>query len=121
MSPRQDKATISEIRDWSLSNIDLVVLSACQSGIGGKLGNGIEVLGLGYQMQAAGARVAIASLWKVDDQGTQLLMEVFYQELSKGNIPIVEALRRAQVSLIKSPSYNHPYFWAAFFAIGNGL
>jgi CHAT domain-containing protein len=96
-------------------------LSACQSGLGTKLGNGVEISGLGYQMQAAGARVAIASLWKVDDAGTQALMEAFYSELQKGNVTISEALRRAQVSLIKSPKYNHPNYWSAFFAIGNGL
>ena len=72
-------------------------------------------------MQAAGARVAIASLWKVDDAGTQALMDVFYGELKKGDVSVVEALRRAQVSLIKSLNYNHPNYWSAFFAIGNGL
>jgi len=116
-----DKATIREIKDWSLSNIDLVILSACQTGLGKKLGSGVEILGLGYQMQAAGARVAIASLWQVDDQGTQALMEVFYSELQKGDVSIAEALRRAQVSLIRSAKYNHPNYWSAFFAIGNGL
>ena len=98
-----------------------MVLSACQSGLSSKLGNGVEILGLGYQMQAAGARVAIASLWKVSDEGTQALMDAFYSELQKGDVPIAEALRRAQVSLIKSPNYNHPNYWSAFFAIGNGL
>ncbi|MFN9817780.1 MAG: CHAT domain-containing protein, partial [Pseudanabaena sp.] len=68
-----DKATIRNIQDWSLKNIDLVVLSACETGIGNKLGSGIEILGLGYQMQSAGARLAIASLWKVDYAGTQSL------------------------------------------------
>jgi CHAT domain-containing protein len=116
-----DKATISDIRDWTLDNVDLVVLSACQSGLGAKLGSGVEILGLGYQMQAAGARVAIASLWKVDDNGTQALMTNFYSELQKGDVPIAEALRRAQVSLIQSKNFNHPYYWSAFFAIGNGL
>ncbi|MBD2319632.1 CHAT domain-containing protein [Phormidium tenue] len=116
-----EKATIREIQDWSLSNVDLVILSACQSGIGSKLGTGIEILGLGYQMQSAGARVAIASLWKVDDAGTQALMTAFYGELQKGDVTVTEALRRAQVALIKSPNYNHPNYWSAFFAIGNGL
>jgi CHAT domain-containing protein/tetratricopeptide (TPR) repeat protein len=116
-----DKATISDIRNWTLNNVDLVVLSACQSGIGAKLGSGVEILGLGYQMQAAGARVAIASLWKVDDNGTQALMTDFYSELQKGDVTIAEALRRAQVSLIRSKEFNHPYYWSAFFAIGNGL
>ena len=96
-----------------------MVLSACQSGLGDKLG--VEILGLGFQMQAAGARVAIASLWKVDDAGTQVLMTAFYGELQKGDVTVTEALRRAQVALIKSPNYNHPNYWSAFFAIGNGL
>jgi CHAT domain-containing protein len=116
-----DKATIRNIQDWSLKNIDLVVLSACETGIGNKLGSGIEILGLGYQMQSAGARVAIASLWKVNDAGTQALMEAFYGELQKGDVTVVEALRKAQVALIKSSQYNHPNYWSAFFAIGNGL
>ena len=118
-------------------------MSACQSGLGSKLGTGVEILGLGYQMQAAGARVAIASLWKVDDAGTQALMDAFYGELKKGDISIVEALRRAQIAMINSDkkgtnsddragvrvvgtvpsssSLSHPYYWSAFFAIGNGL
>ncbi len=116
-----DKVTISELQDWSLSNVDLVVLSACQTGLGSKLGTGVEILGLGYQMQSAGARAAIASLWVVDDAGTQALMDAFYGELRKGDVTITEALRRSQVSLIKSPSYNHPNYWSAFFVIGNGL
>ncbi|WP_176453330.1 tetratricopeptide repeat protein [Pseudanabaena sp. SR411] len=137
-----EKATITDIRKWVLTNVDLVVLSACQSGLGDKLGSGVEILGLGYQMQAAGARVAIASLWKVDDAGTQALMDAFYAELKKGDVSIVEALRRAQIAMINSdkkgsdsdragvrivgtvPSsstLSHPYYWSAFFAIGNGL
>ena len=116
-----DKVTIREIQDWSLNNVNLVVLSACQTGLSSKLGTGIKILGLGYQMQAAGARVAIASLWQVDDIGTQNLMEAFYSELQKGDVPVVEALRRAQVTLIRSAKYNHPNYWSAFFAIGNGL
>jgi CHAT domain-containing protein len=136
------RATVADIREWGLTNVDLVILSACQSGLGDKLGSGVEILGLGYQMQAAGARVAIASLWKVDDAGTQALMDAFYAELKKGDISIVEALRRAQIAMINSDkkgtgsdragvrivgtvpnssSLSHPYYWSAFFAIGNGL
>ncbi|BBC25471.1 CHAT domain-containing protein [Pseudanabaena sp. ABRG5-3] len=115
-----DKIRLNEISDWQIPNIDLVILSACQTGVG-KLGDGVEVLGFGYQVQKAGAKQAIASLWKVDDAGTQALMEAFYQELKKGNITSTEALQRAQISLIKSQNYNHPNYWSAFFAIGNGL
>ncbi|MFM7601909.1 MAG: CHAT domain-containing protein, partial [Pseudanabaena sp.] len=115
-----DKIRLNEITDWQIPNIDLIILSACQTGLG-KLGSGVEILGFGYQVQKAGAKQAIASLWKVDDNQTSVLMTAFYAELQKGNVTATEALRRAQVSLIKSKDYNHPYYWSAFFAIGNGL
>jgi CHAT domain-containing protein/Flp pilus assembly protein TadD len=115
-----DKIRLNEITDWQIPNIDLIVLSACQTGVG-KLGSGVEILGFGYQVQKAGAKQAIASLWSVSDVGTQALMEAFYGELQKGDIPVAEALRKAQISLIKSEKYNHPNYWSAFFAIGNGL
>jgi CHAT domain-containing protein/Flp pilus assembly protein TadD len=115
-----DKIRLNEITNWQIPNIDLLVLSACQTGIG-KLGDGVEILGFGYQVQKAGAKQAIASLWKVDDSGTQALMAAFYREFQKGDITVTEALRRAQVSLIKSSNFNHPNYWSAFFAIGNGL
>jgi CHAT domain-containing protein len=115
-----DKIGLNEITDWQIPNVELIVLSACQTGTG-KLDNGIEILGFGYQVQKAGAKQAIASLWKVDDAGTQALMAAFYQELQKGDVTVTEALRRAQVSLIKSSNFNHPNYWSAFFAIGNGM
>ena len=69
----------------------------------------------------------IASLWSVEDGGTQLLMQDFYKNLQKGNIAPSTALREAQLSMIRKPikqgeiNYNHPYFWSAFVVIGNGL
>ncbi|MBE9127957.1 MULTISPECIES: CHAT domain-containing protein [unclassified Coleofasciculus] len=139
--------TIADVRNWNLNNVDLVVLSACETGIGGNLGTGAEILGLGYQMQRAGARAAIASLWTVDDGGTQLLMNEFYSALQNGNTTKAEALRQAQVALITGDytasreqrgsivavqvrdglkpevvnRLNHPYYWAPFILIGNGL
>ncbi len=115
-----DKILLNEIADWQIPNVDLIILSACETGKG-TLGNGVEILGFGYQVQKAGAKNAIASLWKVNDAGTQALMESFYRELKKGDVTSTEALHRAQVALIKSPKYNHPNYWSAFFAIGNGL
>ena len=114
-----DKIRLNEISDWQLPNVELIILSACQTGVG-KLGDGVEILGFGYQVKKAGAKSAIASLWKVDDVGTQVLMEAFYREIQKDDVSIAEALRRAQVSLIKSPQYNHPNYWSAFFVIGSG-
>ncbi|PZO39622.1 MAG: hypothetical protein DCF19_13645 [Pseudanabaena frigida] len=115
-----DILKLNEITDLSLQNIDLIVLSACQTGVG-KLGDGVEILGFGYQVQKAGAKTAIASLWKVDDAGTQALMDAFYQTLPQGNLTIAEALQQSQVKMIRSSQYNHPAFWSAFFIIGNGL
>ncbi|TYQ27329.1 tetratricopeptide repeat protein [Pseudanabaena sp. UWO311] len=115
-----DKIRLNEITDWQIPNIDLIILSACQTGAG-KLGSGVEILGFGYQVQKAVAKQAIASLWSVNDEGTQALMEAFYDELKKGDVSSTEALHRAQVAMIKSKKYNHPNYWSAFFAIGNGL
>jgi CHAT domain-containing protein len=116
-----DRLTLREIETWALKGVDLVVLSACETGVGGKLGDGTEVLGLGYQFQNAGARAVIASLWTVDDGGTQKLMDAFYANLKKG-VSATESLRLAQVALIQGGEpFDHPYFWSAFFLIGNGL
>jgi CHAT domain-containing protein/Tfp pilus assembly protein PilF len=140
-----DRVTLRDIASWSLPAVDLVVLSACQTGLGGRLGNGEEILGFGYQMQETGARAAIASLWSVDDGGTQVLINGFYAALQNGNIAKAEALRTAQIALITGdytglhpgvaavdrtgsslpPSVkrnlSHPYYWAPFVLIGNGL
>ncbi|MCU0518503.1 MAG: CHAT domain-containing protein [Oscillatoria sp. Prado101] len=114
------RATLKDVGNWKLSNVDLVVLSACKTGVGGVLGNGVEILGFGYQMQQAGARASVASLWSVDDRSTQVLMDAFYAALKTGTATKVEALRTAQISLIAG-NYRHPYYWAPFILIGNGL
>nr|WP_257209625.1 CHAT domain-containing protein [Nostoc linckia] len=129
-----DRVNFRNVSTWSLPNVDLVVLSACETGLGGKLGNGEEILGFGYQMQQTGARAAIASLWSVDDGGTQALMSAFYNILSGKKLTKTEALRQAQISLISGYSvkngnaparqvsnFSHPYYWAPFILIGNGL
>lgn len=62
--------------------MNLIVLSACQTGLG-TLGSGVEILGFGYQVQKAGAKQAIASLWAVSDDGTQALMADFIGNCKK--------------------------------------
>ncbi|MEJ6484164.1 CHAT domain-containing protein [Nostoc punctiforme UO1] len=130
-----DRVNLRNVATWSLPHVDLVVLSACETGLGGKLGNGEEILGFGYQMQQTGARAAIASLWSVDDGGTQALMSAFYGIISTENLTKAETLRQAQVSLINGSwkvrshnvpvgavsDFSHPYYWASFILIGNGL
>ena len=97
--------------------IELLVLSACQTASGDKR----ATLGLAGIAVKAGARSTIASLWSVDDQATSLLMTKLYQELSNGKITKSEALRRAQLSVLKQDEFKHPYFWSAFVLIGNWL
>lgn len=144
-----DRVNLNDAKRWSLKNVDLVVLSACETGLGGRLGNGEEILGFGYLMQRAGARAALASLWPVSDGGTQALMTAFYTAL-QGGVTKAEALRLAQLALatgdyetlqgqnrgaaialddwvrdtVPAGVYsrlNHPYYWAPFILIGNGL
>lgn len=116
-----DRLNLRELREWKLPNTQLIVLSACQTAIGGVVGSGEEILGFGYQIQRTGAKAAIASLWTVNDQGTQLLMSNFYTQLQKGN-NIINSLRQSQLSLLqtKQNEFQHPYFWSAFILIGNG-
>lgn len=141
--------TLQDVKQWSLQNVDLIVLSACETGLGGELGNGEEILGFGYLMQQAGARAAMASLWSVDDGGTQALMNAFYAALQGGKLSKAEALRQAQIALITGDytalgesdraaievvlrdrhalpakvrnRLDHPFYWAPFILIGNGL
>lgn len=76
------------------------MLSACQTALGGRLGNGEEILGFGYQVQRTGARAAIASLWTVDDGGIQALMNAFYTALQNGTPTKAAALQQAQLALL---------------------
>ena len=116
-----DRLNLRELREWKLPNTQLIVLSACQTAVGGVVSSGEEILGFGYQIQRTGARAAIASLWTVSDQGTQMLMGNFYTQLQKGN-NIINSLRQAQLDLLQSKQseFHHPYFWSAFILIGNG-
>ncbi|MEO0541244.1 MAG: CHAT domain-containing protein [Cyanobacteria bacterium P01_A01_bin.105] len=96
-----DRINLREMSEWQLPNAALVVLSACETAVSGILGNGEELLGFGYQIQRTGAKASLSSLWKVNDQGTQSLMGFFYSVLRTTNVSKAEALRRAQVALIR--------------------
>jgi CHAT domain-containing protein len=93
---------------------DLVVLSACQTGLGKEI-KGEGIVGLTYGFMYAGSKRVMASLWKVDDRATADLMRKFYQAmLGPQQLSTSAALRNAQLSMIKNRASNTPFYWAAF-------
>jgi CHAT domain-containing protein/Tfp pilus assembly protein PilF len=109
--------TAAEVAQMDLRGTQLVVLSACETGLG-DLQNGEGVYGLRRALVLAGAESQVTSLWKVADDATKDLMVDYYQRLLKGE-GRSEALRNAQLTMMKSKDRSHPYYWAAFVPIGN--
>ena len=94
-----------------LRGCELVVLSACETGLG-EAEDGQGVLGLQRAFQAAGARAVVASLWKVDDAATGVLMERFYTNLWDKKLPKLEALRQAQLAVLNDPGLVTSVGWS---------
>ena len=144
-----DRLNVKDIQKINdLGAIHLVVLSACETARGGPDKEGIEVSGLSYYFLTQNAKSVLASLWRVNDASTSQLMQQFYKNLATGKLTKPEALRQAQLALIKGNNtgttgdrgsfkftlinpdgrpetivrnFNHPYYWAPFILIGNGL
>ena len=103
---------------------DLVVLSACQTARG-RFGAGEGMIGMSWAFFVAGVPTMIASQWKVDSTSTAALMITFHKLLkeqgsSEGSIK-PNALRQAALNVMKDQRYRHPFFWAGFVLIGNGM
>jgi CHAT domain-containing protein len=142
-------ADIQSLR--TLQNVHLVVLSACETAVGGRDRNGLEVAGIASYFlgtSTSKAKAVLASLWKVNDPATSLLMSEFYNNLNPGTsnpqgMTKTQALRQVQLKLINSQltiqdapnragarpyepdkkrpqNLSHPYYWAPFILIGNG-
>jgi CHAT domain-containing protein len=127
--------TALEVSEMQLPKLELVVLSACETGLG-KSAGGEGLLGLQRAFAVAGARTVIASLWAVDDKATQLLMGEFYRVAwdTDSIVSRAEALRRAQLFLLKEgirglgktaeklpkgETRLPPLYWAAFVLSGD--
>jgi CHAT domain-containing protein len=93
--------------------VDMVVLSACQTGLGKQV-RGEGLIGLTRGFMYAGAARVVASLWKVDDEATAELMKLFYRHMLRDGMSPPAALRQAQTSLRRQRRWSAPYYWAGF-------
>lgn len=111
---------LGEAYELPLANVELAVLSACDTGRGRVLaGEGVESFSRAFL--AAGARSTVTTLWRVPDATTASFMRVFYHHLQRGATR-AEALRRAKLRFVTSGApWNDPHYWAAFVLTGDGL
>jgi CHAT domain-containing protein len=127
--------TAAEVAELDLHRLEFVVLSACESGLGhAQRGEGLGSLQRAFHL--AGVRTVVGSLWRVDDDFTQKLMSAFYEELWTNKKSRIEALRAAQLAMLRRegagrgliPVEGHPatsekrlppYYWAAFVLSGD--
>ncbi|MBE9001075.1 tetratricopeptide repeat protein [Nostoc sp. LEGE 12447] len=144
-----DELTVEQIQNLQnyMADTHLVVLSACETALGGVDSDGLEMSGISFYFLTNGAKTVVASLWLVNDASTSQLMQQFYQNLATGKMTKAQALQQAQLALLKSdhqgsnnnrssvrytPGQNgqtasisrnlsHPFYWAPFILIGNGL
>jgi len=115
--------TLAKIRkNYNFDGIDLLTLSACETGIGHQTGNGREIDGFGILAQNKGARGILATLWKVESESTSQFMPKFYRVLTENpKSTKAGALQKIQKDFISSGKYTHPYYWAPFILMGNWL
>jgi CHAT domain-containing protein len=92
---------------------ELTVLSACETGLGKDV-RGEGLIGLTRGLMFAGSRSVVASLWKVDDRATAVLMGHFYRALLQDGMTRSAALHYAKRELRKNPAWSSPFFWAGF-------
>jgi len=116
--------TLGDIRtqNYRFDNVDLLTLSACDTGLGGgRDAQGREIEGFGVIAQQQGAKAVLATLWPVADQSTATLMAEMYRRREEQKLTKTEALRQAQLSLLSQSRYAHPFYWAPFILMGNWL
>ena len=108
--------TAMEVLSLNLTGTRLVILSACETGLG-EVHEGEGVYGLRRSFQEAGVDSVINSFWEVSDDGTQLLMTKFYDKYLDG-IPPREAMREARLEMVEDFRWSSPFYWGAFAMVG---
>jgi CHAT domain-containing protein/tetratricopeptide (TPR) repeat protein len=109
--------TALEASGLDLWGTQLVVLSACETGVG-TVQTGEGIYGLRRTFVLAGAETQVMSLWKVDDTATRHLMVEYYQQLLTAGADRAEALRQVQLAMLQHQQWQHPFFWASFIPSG---
>jgi CHAT domain-containing protein len=109
--------TMREIFDLKL-DADLVVLSACKTGLGSQV-RGEGVTGIYRAFLCAGTSSVLVSLWNVSDKSASDLMTSFYRSMEKDGLNKSAALKKARMEMISRKGFSHPYYWSAFVLIGN--
>lgn len=117
--PRPGRLSADEIRDLRFT-ADLVVLSACETGLGREL-RGEGLVGLPHSFLAAGASSVLVSLWRVEDRATSVFMDRFYRELLGNHVSPAAALRAAQLALRRDPRWGAPSYWGGFVLQGDWI
>ena len=120
-SENEKRLTLLEIAGYTAlrERTALVFLSACQTAMESARGSGSEMISLAEAFAMAGPPTLIATLWEVEDISTSHLVSHFYGELRNSKLDKLEALRSAQLALLKSSQFSEPYFWAPFIMIEN--
>jgi CHAT domain-containing protein len=106
-----------ELASYDWWGTQLVVLSACETGVGA-VPSGEGVYGMRRALVLAGAQSQVVSLWNVNDSAARELMREFYAELARGT-GRAEALRQAKLAILHQKRFAHPYYWAAFIPAGD--
>jgi CHAT domain-containing protein len=109
---------------WEIMELNLkarlIVLSACDTARG-RIGPGEGVIGLSWALFIAGTPTALLSQWKVDSASTTSFMVEFHKNFRVSKFPIDKAAQQAALHLMKISDYSHPFYWAGFVVVGNGI